>query len=113
MRGPVLTVKLTRSFFAVLSAISGFLIFLVSGCSPPSTSVDHGKPYANAKLTVACPSDASAGVVSRYGALWAAESGAQVEVVRYDADAPWPQQLPGDIWILPPARMPRYAAAGE
>jgi ABC-type glycerol-3-phosphate transport system substrate-binding protein len=75
--------------------------------------VDHGKPYANAKLTVACPSDASAGVVSRYGALWAAESGAQVEVVRYDADAPSPQQLPGDIWILPPARMPRYAAAGE
>jgi multiple sugar transport system substrate-binding protein len=74
--------------------------------------VDRAKPYANVKLTVACSSDASAGVVARYGALWAAESGAQVEVVRYDPEAPSPRQLPGDVWIVPPARMPRFADAG-
>src|SRR5438477_12524646 len=113
MRGPVLTAKLRRSSFAVLSATGGFFIFLVSGCTPRSSIIDHPKPYANVKLTVACPSAAAEGVVSRYGAAWAADSGAQIEVVRYDAEAPSPPRLPGNVWIVPPARMPRFAAAGE
>jgi hypothetical protein len=52
-------------------------------------------------------------VVRNYTRGWATAAGVQVEVVRYNPEAVPDQGPPADVWILPPAQMPRWAAAGQ
>jgi multiple sugar transport system substrate-binding protein len=64
-------------------------------------------------LRVACPGDPAAAVVETHARGWAARAGAQVEVLRYDR-LPGPQTVESaDVWVLRPAELPHWAAAGR
>jgi multiple sugar transport system substrate-binding protein len=52
-------------------------------------------------------------VVARYGQAWAVGAGATVEVVGYDPSS-GPEAGPAaEVWVLPPASMPKWANAGK
>jgi multiple sugar transport system substrate-binding protein len=64
-------------------------------------------------LRVACPGDPAAAVVQTYSRGWAARAGVQVEVLRYERPA-GPQTVESaDVWVLRPAELPHWAAAGR
>src|SRR4029077_10696663 len=55
--------------------------------------------------------DDPAAAVRAYGLAWASRHGAALEIQLYD-----PHQGPppgADVWVLAPAELPRYAAAGR
>lgn len=87
---------------------------LLPGCQgKPSATPPGGPSPAVTVLRVACPDDVPATVVARYGAGWASAAGVRLEVVRYD-----PQAGPGagpaaDAWVIAPAQLARWAAAGD
>jgi multiple sugar transport system substrate-binding protein len=98
----------------VFALIVCSLAMFQAGCTTqPSTAKTATKPSLGVVLRIACPGELSAAVVRRYGRDWATESGAEIKIVPYDPDAPSPPELSGDIWIVSPARMPRFAAAGR
>jgi multiple sugar transport system substrate-binding protein len=80
-----------------------------SGCSPrPTNAPPPSKTAEPVVLKIACPDDLTAQVIKRYGRRWESQSGARLEIVRQDAEA-----VPAaDVWVLPPARMSHFAAAG-
>jgi ABC-type glycerol-3-phosphate transport system substrate-binding protein len=64
-------------------------------------------------LRVACPGDPAAAVVQTYARGWAARAGVRVEVLRYERPA-GPQTVESaDVWVLRPAELPHWAAAGR
>ncbi|HZT81774.1 MAG TPA: extracellular solute-binding protein [Gemmataceae bacterium] len=88
------------------------LALAAAGCPGNRTAPAGGtaKPYDGVVLKVACPGDPAAAAVGRYSRPWAAKTGAKVEVVRYDPAGDPPA---ADAWVLAPAEMPRWAAAGK
>jgi multiple sugar transport system substrate-binding protein len=91
----------------------GFLA-IFSGCGTKAPSLRQlAVPYAGTTVRVSCPGDPSAAVVARYGQSWAAEAAAKIEIVRYDLNAGPELGPPADVWIIPPASMPRWANAGK
>jgi multiple sugar transport system substrate-binding protein len=50
-------------------------------------------------------------MVRRYSQGWASRSGARVEVLDYDPTQPPAAPPPADVWVIPTAEMPRWAAA--
>jgi multiple sugar transport system substrate-binding protein len=87
---------------------------LAAGCShSPPPPHRAAKPHEGLVLQVACPDQVCGAIVGRYAQAWAIESGAEVKMVQYDPNAPSPAELPGDVWIVPPGRMPHWAAAGK
>lgn len=82
------------------------LFVIVAGLAPAGC---HGvlpppppPPFAGAEVRVACPPGA-AELVARHSRAWQARQQARVRVVAPGAEA--------DLWVLPPAEMPRHAAA--
>jgi hypothetical protein len=51
-------------------------------------------------------------MVARYGQSWAAASRARVDVIPYDPHSS-PEAASADLWIITPARLPHWAAAGK
>jgi multiple sugar transport system substrate-binding protein len=92
------------------------LAFLLSatGCNRrtpmPAT---QGTTPASPVLRVACPGEPTATIVSRYSQLWSSTSGVTVRVERYDPAAGPESVAQADAWVIPPARMPHWAAAGR
>ncbi len=100
-------------FSGIVLAAAAFLVVAVGCSSKPTPSSPGALKPAGSVLKVACPGDPPAAVVERYGARWASQQGVRIEVVRYDP-AQGPQSAGGaDIWVLPTAQMPRWAARGE
>jgi multiple sugar transport system substrate-binding protein len=98
-----------------LTAVGGLLLlFVTAGCGRrPATPSLPEKPFRGLSVTVACPGEPAATVVRRYGQLWAAQTGARLSVVLYDA-ATGPESGPSaDLWVLTPVRMPHWADAGK
>jgi multiple sugar transport system substrate-binding protein len=97
------------SAFTLGVVVIGILLSAQAGCSPrPATSAPAAKSAPQALLKIACTDELPAAVVERYGRRWAARNGARLEVVRQDPEA----ATAADVWVLPPARMPHFAAAG-
>jgi multiple sugar transport system substrate-binding protein len=91
-----------------------FLIIFQTGCNRPSpTPAVVTRHYEALSVRVGCPSETAAAIVARYGPAWTAQTGARIEVLRYNPDLVSPSELPGDVWLVPPARMPHWAAAGK
>jgi ABC-type glycerol-3-phosphate transport system substrate-binding protein len=87
------------------------MVLIAAGCRgalpPPGPP-----PYQGAKLRVACPSGL-AELVRGQAAVWQARQEAVVEAVEYDP-ARGPDSVPGaDIWLVAPAELARWAAAGR
>jgi multiple sugar transport system substrate-binding protein len=87
---------------------------LLGGCGSRPTAVSSGaKPHEGKLITVSCPGKPATEVVERYSSSWSLQSGARVAVVTYDAQT-GPQAGPAaDLWIVAPADMPHWAAAGK
>lgn len=91
----------------------GLLGGLLIGCTPPPPSTSAPpQPFAGKTIRVACPGQTSAEVVEIYSRAWCSQEGAAIEVCRFNLAASPEQAGPADVWILPPAALPRYAAAG-
>jgi ABC-type glycerol-3-phosphate transport system substrate-binding protein len=61
-------------------------------------------------LRIACPADTPAEVVRQHSRSWAARHAARIEVVRFNRQETPPD---ADVWIIPPAQLPRWAASGK
>jgi multiple sugar transport system substrate-binding protein len=98
---------------AALLVLAGSLLLAATGCGSRPTTVERPtRPYQGAVVRVACPGEPVTTLVTRYGQAWSADSGARVEVTAYDPSA-GPEGAPADVWVIPPARMPHWAAAGQ
>ena len=86
---------------------------VVLGCSPTTTTPKIASPYQGAVVRVACPDEATAALIAVSAPAWANRCQAQVETTTYTL----PQGLDGvadaDVWVIRPAAMPFWAAAGR
>lgn len=88
---------------------------LMHGCTgakqEPSTPSKAPKLADGQVIIVACPGDPATAVVTRYSALWAVQTGANVDVKRYGREDGPEAVADADIWVLEPAELPHWAAA--
>src|SRR5262249_51061816 len=100
------------------SPVAGRLFFLLAwaavGCGGGGARVGGPpEPYKGVGLRVACPPGAPADVVALYSRGWASRNGATVEVRPYEAGR-GPAAVDGaDVWVVPPAELPHWAAQGK
>ncbi len=105
----------TKRLRALGVALAGGTVFLMAsatGCGPRSPSVTDPVKSSAIVIRVACPGEPAARVVAQYSQAWASEA-RKVEVVHYDASSGPEVGPPADVWVIPPARMPYWAAAGK
>src|SRR5437868_7679528 len=90
------------------------LALLAKGCSSPSGNTgptpERSKAFAGVVLKIACPVGTASQVIERYSKVWVLETGAEVRLLPVAGDQEPP---PADMWIIPAARMPHFAAAGR
>jgi multiple sugar transport system substrate-binding protein len=67
-------------------------------------------PHAGATVRVACPDGATARLVERHSRGWQGRQRATVQVLDWPAGQEPPD---ADVWVVAPADMPRWAAAGK
>jgi multiple sugar transport system substrate-binding protein len=87
----------------------------LAGCGGPAatTPAAPARPFEGAALKVACPGEPGRAVVERYGRSWATREGVRLEAATYDAAA-GPESVAGaDLWLIEPAALGRWAAAGR
>jgi multiple sugar transport system substrate-binding protein len=95
-----------------------FCTFILStssaGCRRASGPLDvPAAPHRGVELRIACPTDETADQMRGPGQAWALRQGVQIQVLRYNVAAGPEAAGKADIWILPPADLPRWAAAGQ
>ena len=106
--------KVPDTFFWAKLLAAGFFGLLGGGCgSRPTTVSSAAKPHEGKLITVSCPGKPATEVVERYSSSWSLQSGARVAVVRYDAQTGPEAGPPADLWVVAPADMPHWAAAGK
>jgi ABC-type glycerol-3-phosphate transport system substrate-binding protein len=93
-------------FFPVAVALAG-----LAGCQRPATRDEPPPQFTGLTLTVACPGDPAAAVVRTFSKAWQGRTGARVAVSNYDL-AKGPGDVEADVWVVPPAELPRWADAG-
>jgi multiple sugar transport system substrate-binding protein len=86
-------------------------VLLAAGCHPPPRAGTPPRPYDGVLLRVACPGTAARTLVTQYGSPWFARTQARLEIVSYSPGQDPPADA--DVWLLRPAEMPRFAAAGK
>ena len=94
----------------VLVALFFLMLLGLAGCLGTSDTPEPPRPKYG-RVRVACPDDLGKNVVKTYGRNWEAQTDGQIEIVPYDprrADPP-----DADVWIIPAATMPRWAAADK
>jgi multiple sugar transport system substrate-binding protein len=70
-------------------------------------------PHQGIALRIACPTEATASLLRSRGQTWALRQGAKIEVLRYDPAAGPEAVGAADVWIISPAQLPHWAAAGQ
>jgi multiple sugar transport system substrate-binding protein len=100
---------------AISSLFLSLLAMPAIGCGSKATTSNpqDAKPFDGVALKIACPSGPSADVLNRFAPGWARRNGAQVEVVLYEPTNSPPSGEQADVWVLPPWRLGRLAAAGD
>lgn len=100
-----------RKRFGSFILFSCFLL-IAAGCKPAAPVV-VAPPRSGISLRIASPGDPSAAVLREHSRSWAAATGSKVEIVVYPANRGPTAVENVDIWIVRPAEMPRWAAAGQ
>src|SRR5947209_15786299 len=88
----------------------GILVPFTGGCGPSASTVPGPERRFHGAVKVACPGDPPAAVIRDHSRAWAAREDVKVEVVRYDPRAGPREEDRADVWVLPPARLPHWAA---
>jgi multiple sugar transport system substrate-binding protein len=102
--------KSGRSWSLFCTLAAAFL----PGCQPPPAPVGTpAAPHQGIELRIACPNAATAALLLGRGQTWALRQGAKIAVSRYDPAADLPSVGPADVWIISPAELPHWAAAGR
>jgi ABC-type glycerol-3-phosphate transport system substrate-binding protein len=84
------------------------------GCGAATTSSQRQpRTFEGQTLRVSCPGNPAVAVIQRYSQSWSLQTGARVELVHYDAEKGPDVGSAADLWVIPPARMPHWAAAGQ
>ena len=80
---------------------------------PGAGAAEERLPYKGAVVRVACPDKATAALIAVSAPAWAGRCQARVETATY-APPKGPDGIDGaDVWVIRPAEMPRWAAAGR
>jgi multiple sugar transport system substrate-binding protein len=106
----------SRAARPVFSAVGGALLLAsLAGCGGTATTTPQAapRPFDGATLQVACPTDAVKAVVERYGHDWATRQGVRLETTTYAAPAGPESVAAADLWLIEPASLGRWAAAGR
>ncbi|HEY7426148.1 MAG TPA: ABC transporter substrate-binding protein [Gemmataceae bacterium] len=93
-----------------------FFTAWTAGCRPASSSLSvPTAPHEGVELRVACPTEATAALMRNYGQPRALRQGVKLDIFRGVAGKEGgPLGMPSaDIWIIAPADLPRWAAAGQ
>jgi multiple sugar transport system substrate-binding protein len=97
------------TLFACLSAA---LLGLAAGCrrhlEPPQPP-----PHKGAGVRLACPGERTAALIRTHSRRWEARQQARVEVAAYDPAAGPASAGAADVWVIRPAELPHWAAAGR
>jgi multiple sugar transport system substrate-binding protein len=85
-----------------------------TGCRPTSPPIEApSSPHQGVVLRIACPTEATASLLRARGQSWALRQGVTLHVLRYDRAADPEAAGPADVWIIPPADLPRWASTGR
>lgn len=94
-------------FFTALLCFSG------AGCRPANTEVGFSPtPHQGIELRIACPTEAEA-LLRPHAQTWALRQGATIRILPYESAADPQSAGPADFWLLEPAELPHWAAAGR
>jgi ABC-type glycerol-3-phosphate transport system substrate-binding protein len=99
---------------SLILGIVFFLTLLQAGCGdsgPPVMGPDQ--KYKGVVVRVACPADAPAEVVRTYSRGWMGQQGATVTVVECEGGKDPSTVEAADVWVIPSAELPRWAAEGK
>ncbi|HEY7157922.1 MAG TPA: extracellular solute-binding protein [Gemmataceae bacterium] len=87
----------------------------IAGCRPSPPTLDApAAPHQGMELRIACPTETTAALLHGYGQPWALRQGVKLDVRRYNPikDPETRSMLSADVWIIAPADLPHFAAAG-
>jgi multiple sugar transport system substrate-binding protein len=82
---------------------------LTAGCATSVVEPVPARTFEGVRVTVCCPDEASAALVERHGRAWSDRTGATVTVSR----APLAESATADAWLIAPADLASWAAAGR
>lgn len=99
-------------FFSLLLAAS------LAGCRPTPVPNDVTAPERpTIELHIACPTEETAALLRSRGRSWALRQGVKISLETYDsskvAEPQSPHLASADVWIISPADLPHWAAAGK
>jgi len=107
--------KTAGRFLAAIPSLGGLalvVLILPVGCrSATPSSAAASKRLDGLTLRVACPTEASAALVTRFSRAWAAQNGVRVEPIPYNTAAG--PATAADAWIIEAAALSRWASAGR
>ena len=95
------------------------LTLLLAGCQPTPTHLDlPASPHQGIELTICCPTRATADRMHRYAQPWRMRQGVTLAIRECDPSNPNDDRdskasTAADIWIIPPADLPSWAAMGR
>lgn len=95
------------------------LLALSNGCRPSATHLDvPASPYRGTELTISCPTRATANLMRRYAQPWALRQGVTLAVGERPSSNALDEggnqaSSAADIWLLAPAELPSWTAAGR
>ncbi len=90
----------------------------LAGCRPTPTT--HDIPASERpvlELSIACPTEATAALLRSHTRSWELRKGVKITIQKHDVSNEQEQNnkpsTPADVWIIPTADLPRWAAAGQ
>src|SRR5262249_8155329 len=87
---------------------------ILAGCNRPvAVEIETAPPpYAGQVVKIASSSETVTLLINRYSPGWTNKAGASVEIVAVPKDGDLTRIADASVWIIRPAEMPRWAAAG-
>ncbi|MHB1425813.1 MAG: ABC transporter substrate-binding protein [Gemmataceae bacterium] len=97
----------------------------LSGCRPTHATHDIAvSEHKGVELVISCPTESAAELLQSHGQAWGRRQGVKISIRGYeqtkDAERSPPQNggeirggTPADVWIISPADLPYWAAAGQ
>src|SRR5438874_8320495 len=104
-----------RWTLCLFSTLAGCLLAAFAGCGRPSLPANDTPtlPFEGQTVKIVSPGEPITTLLNRYARSWERQVGARHEVVSRPDSGNLPTVADSSIWIVRPAEMPRWAAAGQ